>query len=731
MPVTRPLYQRIIQQNYFGPGNPIDDAPVVNSADAVARDHDILYQAIQESDLTSDEHFNQVQEADKTAVNSFLVNSVSDIQNGEVSSGLLNLVGAGSLQAKKTFESTLGRAVYPPMGDRIHKRKGVTEKPDEAAGGKVLFLDRAQKGNLKAAEKKLEAIKAGTHKKEKGPEAIARQQAIVDRLRGERQQWAPAVQYHKEAADQRNLIKLIDDYNANDNGQEPVANNNLPDSPPPSVQNELGPDTLGGAGPGYHAAPMETDNNIPDDNPLDLPDELLNDPFGLLSNNLPPNTAVNQTDEERAMSMLKSDFSLADTMDNVTQVIKPPELRYDNGDIVITQSQLFYSWGYNFGALDITDANDSTYKQKFLMTPLAYVPVDYLPFYMSKAQYDDLPGESWVKEVKCKVTPWGSRVSFNTQSELAKPATAQHVVVGMSAIGLNKHPEFNWANRDVTEKDTMVIDTHAKIDPTKWTKKLWGVNTSGLFDTIPSCFGAIRQLDSYGGPVVDNYVAASAGPPAVSEYKPTGWPSLDHKVNSFAFDAFKGKPIINYSYKPEFGILKMKPRLGQLVRSENGNITWARHGNDNTYFMTSGVNVSGNATNPVGPSATITQASYWSRDIYIKSDYLKYETMIESGHCRFRAGHQGEPAALQPQLHIGIKPVQANSPGVSVGFVCAAAYWQIDREIRIGVNFGSAFNFTIARPLNINEGFSAGNVDDMYHMQGTVQGHIPLTDPYS
>ena len=50
-----------------------------------------------------------------------------------------------------------------------------------------------------------------------------------------------------------------------------------------------------------------------------------------------------------------------------------------------------------------SDRGTPTIKQKWTMTPMAYVPVDYLPFYIPKSLYEDLPQESMIEEVGCKV----------------------------------------------------------------------------------------------------------------------------------------------------------------------------------------------------------------------------------------------------------------------------------------------------------------------------------------
>ena len=155
------------------------------------------------------------------------------------------------------------------------------------------------------------------------------------------------------------------------------------------------------------------------------------DPFNLMPENVEAGN-VNQAINQNPMEIIQSNdayltsLGIEDNMAQIQQVIRSGGARYEDGHIIIENSDLFYSWGYNFTGLDIADASATGAKQRWLMTPMAYVPVDYLPFYMSQAQFDDLPGEADVVSVSCKVTPWGSRVSFQTNADTSSPATAQH-----------------------------------------------------------------------------------------------------------------------------------------------------------------------------------------------------------------------------------------------------------------------------------------------------------------
>ena len=727
MPQKRPFLHRLIGKNYVGPGNAIDSAEVVGQVDDVAYHHDLLYEAIEQSGV----NLESVNSADTGSAVEFLNSAIDSAKAGNFFDSVIGAVSSVALTGKATVENVLGYPVYPNMAPRKHKQKTSTENPLNLRQGQVGRVVGYQKANLNRALARLENLKA----KGAPPEIIAEQEAKISRLRGDHNQWDGANQYHHEANAHRQLISEMESF--------------LETPPQSRNEGELGADSMGGAGP---EPVQETQEERPP------PKKLRVDPFGLgrggeieidqdvLENvvhelGMGNSEAVNQSDMEIIQSndAYLTSLGIEDDMANVQQVIRSGGAKYEDGHIIIENSDLFYSWGYNFTGLDIVDANLSTCKQRWLMTPMAYVPVDYLPFYMSKAQFDDLPGEADVVSVSCKVTPWGSRVSFQTNADTTSPATAQHVVVGMSAIGLNTEPTFNWANRDVTESNTMIVSTHATPDTTKLISKLWGTNNDeNWYKNVPATFGAIRQLDIYGGPVVDNYVkpvAAVGATPAVAEYIPTGWPDLSTKTNRFAYDAFKGKPVINYTYQPKFGMLKSKARRWQSNRSDTGATTYVSHGGNDPQYINTTINRRTVDTavppNQTGTNTEIVLNSFSLKDVQVSPNVQIYNTMIEQDRCKQYVGDVGKPVQIQPQLHVGILPVQANQPGASVGFVCAAAYWQIDRVIKIKVNFGSAFNLVVARPIDGLVSYYNDGMDDNFAMGGTVAGKITKQTPFA
>jgi len=88
--------------------------------------------------------------------------------------------------------------------------------------------------------------------------------------------------------------------------------------------------------------------------------------------------------------------------------------------------------------------------------------------------------------------------------------------------------------------------------------------------------------------------------------------------------------------------------------------------------------------NQTGPGSTFTPIYKSINDTYVKKDFQVYDCMLEQDRSRLMMSELGNEISIQPQVHVGILPVQAKLPSSSTqNYICAAAYWQIDRSIKV------------------------------------------------
>ncbi|KAK9720448.1 Capsid protein VP4 [Popillia japonica] len=90
-------------------------------------------------------------------------------------------------------------------------------------------------------------------------------------------------------------------------------------------------------------------------------------------------------------------------------------------------------------------------------TSLAYLPVDWVPFYLSPVEYNNLPIGSYIKEVYVEVIPKGVRCSFDVGTTLTGSANSMHVIFGKHCIGLNQKFDITNMSLKPNDKSPMTI----------------------------------------------------------------------------------------------------------------------------------------------------------------------------------------------------------------------------------------------------------------------------------
>ncbi|CAD7002154.1 unnamed protein product [Ceratitis capitata] len=93
-----------------------------------------------------------------------------------------------------------------------------------------------------------------------------------------------------------------------------------------------------------------------------------------------------------------------------------------------------------------------TWENINITTPLALIPVDFLPFYISEAEFDMLSSTAKVTIVSCCVTPLGKRTVFDLGATLSGTATSEYVPIGLVAEVISK--EFYGRNLSYTAVST-------------------------------------------------------------------------------------------------------------------------------------------------------------------------------------------------------------------------------------------------------------------------------------
>lgn len=119
----------------------------------------------------------------------------------------------------------------------------------------------------------------------------------------------------------------------------------------------------------------------------------------------------------------------------------------ESNKITFRKKRIIYSYGFAFRRVDV-QSTDVKYPSSGIATPLASLWVDFLPSYLTSAEFNSLPHGSYATQARCNVL--GSRTSFETGSSLSGFANSEHVPIGIIATDINnitygKNVEYSTA----------------------------------------------------------------------------------------------------------------------------------------------------------------------------------------------------------------------------------------------------------------------------------------------
>lgn len=324
--------------------------------------------------------------------------------------------------------------------------------------------------------------------------------------------------------------------------------------------------------------------------------------------------------------------------------------------------RVVFSYGYATTA--IKNGTDN-----ILTTPLALLPVDFLPFYITPSEFDQLPYGSKVVNVKCNVVPLGVRTAFEFGGTTTGHTTNEFVPIGMAIEGLNiKFPIKNV--RIGSTGNNMIAGSVKDLDVDDMRNRMWS-------DPDSSAHLVPRHVMGYAG-------ILSTPDSADNEnfWSQTGCYNLDTCVNTFLLNTAVGQPIINYEYKPVDGAISTKAYDGI-----NANRTDLVRG----CVLPRSMKISPVSTTTAGQTVQNKNTILLRNGNEDFEDWVNfynfgYFTKIEKFGFNPSDGMMGTNKP-QPQIHVGIQAVPAMTPGSErVTFQNTSAYWSIDTEMEIAIS---------------------------------------------
>lgn len=335
-------------------------------------------------------------------------------------------------------------------------------------------------------------------------------------------------------------------------------------------------------------------------------------------------------------------------------------------DVHFTKSRIMYSYSYAHTHLE-------KYWQRLLCTPFSYIPVDYLPFYLSPSEFDSLPEHAYIKYVTCKVRVLGSRTSFDTGTTLTGHANTEHIPICIWAEGLNLKTEgTNYcytsnANAPMVptglDEQYPVHEMHKKWYEAEYPQVL-GIPRSNSFYWVST-----RMLPDK--PSNPDWIPHWKAPLKTGEIR---W---DKFTNKALLNTIIGKTIINYSYQVPPNVLRWLKPLPSSMSAK-----------DASYVFTGGWN---------RPTRLEVMQGEWHGSWKVNSIVNRHEIQNRYSHdynrplndlCIYDVTKNDNFRPAQPQVHVGMLPIPTINPSVdNIEWQNSCILYEVDCSITLGINY--------------------------------------------
>nr|QTE03809.1 MAG: structural protein [Phoenicurus auroreus ambidensovirus] len=348
--------------------------------------------------------------------------------------------------------------------------------------------------------------------------------------------------------------------------------------------------------------------------------------------------------------------------------------------------------------------------EHLVLTSMNYLPVDCLGFYMTGAEYNDLPWHCSVRSVHVKVDLLGITSSFETGSSVSNTASTTFYADMYKSIGLNMQYPLKPVKPAFTGATMAVASTSAPqpADIQAWNTALPTENNQSY--TIPATMLPIESpLYAQIGFFDVSYGTGQGTTPEYDYFFRHSPMVLDGHVTKFNAHEAVGTNIISYSYTPKDGTVKRPMSAKPLIRGLSAN-----HTNNAVYthsYMTmpaDNINPTLNTINLVpwsGVEDTTSNAVGGFDNLYIGEARPRWDTehrmqFIEKVNARgdyWSTPHEAHPE--QPSVTFGLAPVYANAPGsTNNNAINCCATFRVQTFIEI-IEHRDYFNYQGARLL--------------------------------
>lgn len=364
--------------------------------------------------------------------------------------------------------------------------------------------------------------------------------------------------------------------------------------------------------------------------------------------------------------------------DVMATIIKNPHL--PTNMFSFKKTWQLYTGGFQFNQVDIdTFFPEPAQSEIFgpnvrvLITPLACLDPNMLPFYVSEQEYEELPSFSVAKACKIKVTPLGYRLPFQTNEASAGYANSQTLVQIAHSVGLNTMYNLTNTNYTINAADPTLVTTALAAQP-DYVALLYGDQTY-----VGGRAGRPVHLNQYTGIIYQSSDRANA---------PSSTPNLLDNIQIQNVNDCKGTPIINYQHEFKNGLLKMaRDDIGILNSQRQALFPTVATRNA---YTAEGVNHVSNTSFSANTTVAATDGNVKDDANRFTNPSNIYQFNIEKSQWMQNQIAQHQTPDWAPMVHFGCMPVPSNfalSPAET--YAAAVVQWQVECELLVECNLNS------------------------------------------
>nr|QKK82935.1 Hypothetical protein 3 [Pittosporum tobira parvo-like virus] len=315
-------------------------------------------------------------------------------------------------------------------------------------------------------------------------------------------------------------------------------------------------------------------------------------------------------------------------------------------------------------------------KEKYpdcLITNLNVIPVDWVPFYLNDAEYDQIHMSSRVTKVTCDVTILGTRSGFDTGTTLSGSATTEYIPLGRLGIGLNTKFPMRQGKVNLNDK---FIPTGIQTTP-----------HTTLYNVLHDFNGATqvpRHWPLYCGFEYENT-------PGLLDKEVLGPPNMNEHTQTLIINNCINKNICHYEYKPRNGVLH-QPKLPVIMNYQHPGsdaVVYNSYDSANTLMYPLQFEIDTFRRIRATPHIKEKLDHRW---VSRHSDYNAINEPIDKLlHYSPHGGVTGSLVA-QPTIALGMMAIPQNNPATeNTTYLNASMYYMVETSIDIERHISSAY----------------------------------------